>query len=339
VTSPLRIAWVVYGSLDQISGGYIYERLVVEELRRLGDDVTVISLKPGATAPEVSSGDFDVIVGNELCAGELLRLFRRGAPPRRVLLIHHLTAWEQPPGDERLRLLELEKAVIDVADACVATSPMTADRLRAEGVARLVKVAGPGADRLERPASAGQEPSGMRLRLLFLGNLIQRKRVLELCVAFASLPTTNIELVLAGGEIEPEYAKLVRQRVAAGGIADRVRFLGPLSADGVAEQLALCDALVLPSALEGYGMVLSEALWAAVPVIAARVGAAEQLVNETGAGLLFETHDGAALGATLTRFASDQVLRAQLREAAWNAADTLPKWRDTARKLRASLAQ
>jgi len=40
--SPLRVAWVVYGSLDQVSGGYIYDRLVIEHLRMLGDSVTVV---------------------------------------------------------------------------------------------------------------------------------------------------------------------------------------------------------------------------------------------------------------------------------------------------------
>jgi len=335
--SALRIAWIVYGSLDQISGAYIYDRLVVEELRRLGDEVTIISLEPGAAPPELSSRDFDVIVGDEACFRELVPLFRRGASPRRVLLIHHLAAWEQPPGDERARLLELEKAAIDAADACVATSPMTADRLRAEAVTRPLYVAEPGADRLPRPASAGQEPSGVHVRLLFLGNLIRRKRVLELCAAFAGLPTAAAELVLAGGELEPEYAQLVRKLAQEAGVSERVRFLGPLPAEQVAEQLALCDALVLPSALEGYGMVLSEALWASVPVIAARVGAAEQLVNQTGAGLLFEPADQLALGAALSRFVLDSALRAQPRKAACRAEALLPKWRDTAGKLRATL--
>ena len=87
---PLRVAWVVYGSLEQISGGYIYDRLVIEELRRLGDLVTVISLEPGATElPQLSTTDFDVVVGDELCFRELLPLFQRGSTPRRVLLIHH----------------------------------------------------------------------------------------------------------------------------------------------------------------------------------------------------------------------------------------------------------
>ncbi|HVY28704.1 MAG TPA: glycosyltransferase family 4 protein [Polyangiaceae bacterium] len=338
MAEALRIAWVVYGSLEQISGGYIYDRLVVEELRRSGDNVTVISLEPGATqVSPISAADYDVLVGDELCFRELLPLFQHADAPHRVLLIHHLTAWEHPPGAERERLLALEKAVIDAADVCVATSRVTADRLHAEQIALRTLVAEPGADRMERPETAGQEPSGARLRLLFIGNLLRRKRVLELCRAFGSLSTSSVELVLVGAELEPDYASEVRLCVEQHGVRERVRFLGPLSAADVADQLALADTLVLPSALEGYGMVLSEALWASVPVIAARVGAAEQLVGLTGAGLLYEPDDDAALGATLGAFVADARLRWRLRQAAWQAAEMLPRWRDTARALRATL--
>lgn len=337
---PLRVAWIVYGSLEQISGGYIYDRLVVEELRRLGDHVTVVSLEPGATAlPQLTAADFDVVVGDELCFRELLPLFQAGQVPRRVLLIHHLTAWEHPPGEQRVQVLELERAVMASADACVATSHVTADRLYAEQLALRVHVAEPGADRLPRPETAGQEPSGARLRLLFVGNLLRRKRVLELCEAFGNLSTLGVELVLVGAELEPDYVSEVRRCIDRHGVKERVRFLGPLAAEEVAEQLALADALVLPSALEGYGMVLSEALWASVPVIAARVGAAEQLVNRTSAGMLYEPDDDAALGATLTAFVADAELRYRLRRAAWRAAEVLPRWRDTALSLRATLAR
>jgi glycosyltransferase involved in cell wall biosynthesis len=335
----LRIAWVVYGSLDQVSGGYIYDRLVVERLIELGDSVTTLSLRPGQQELPSLEG-FDVVVGDELCFRELLAMFR-DAPPsvKRVLLIHHLTAWEHPPGPERDALLALEKSVIAAADACVATSHVTADRLFAEGIARRVQVAEPGADRLPRPETGGQEPSGALLRLLFVGNILARKRVLELCQAFAGLPAENAELVLVGGELEPDYAARVRDFVRGAGLGRRVRFLGAIAADGVAEQLALADALVLPSALEGYGMVLSEALWAAVPVIAARVGAAERLVSVTAAGLLYEPDDAFALGATLGAFVVDARLRRRLRAKAWDAAETLPRWRDTALSLRSTLAR
>jgi len=335
--APRRIAWIVYGSLEQVSGGYIYDRLVVERLRELGDTVTVISLTPGAAeTPALSANDFDVVVGDELCFRELLPIFQRSAGVQRVLLVHHLTAWELLAGAERDATLALEKAVIDAADACVATSLVTAERLRAEGVTRRVLVAEPGADRLPRSQTGGQEPSGSLLRLLFIGNVLRRKRVLELTQAFSRLPTSHVELVLVGGELEPDYAAEVRAVVTAEGLAGRVRFLGSLPAVDVAEQLALADALVLPSALEGYGMVLSEALWASVPVIAARVGAAEKLVSESGAGLLFEADDAAALAASLSAFVGDAALRLKLRRAAWSAAETLPRWAGTALGLRAT---
>ena len=53
--SALRVAWVIYGSLDQVSGGYIYDRLVVEQLRALGDRVTIVSLEPnGGSLPALA---------------------------------------------------------------------------------------------------------------------------------------------------------------------------------------------------------------------------------------------------------------------------------------------
>jgi glycosyltransferase involved in cell wall biosynthesis len=336
---PLRIAWLVYGSLDQVSGGYIYDRLVIEQLRELGDEVTCLSLVPGAsTRPRLLAARYDVVVGDELCFRELFPLFRDAEPGLwRVLLVHHLSAWELAEGSERSALLALEKLTIDAADVCLATSPVTADRLRGEGFLREIRVAVPGADRLPRPSSAGQEPSGARVRLLFVGNILARKRVLELVEAFARLPSSHAELILVGAELEPAYAERVRAAIAEGGVESRVSWLGSLLEAGVAEQLALADALVLPSALEGYGMVLSEALWAAVPIIAARVGAAEQLVNQTAAGLLFEPDDEAGLPAALAWFVADRALRAKLRRAARASSEALPRWRDTALAVRATL--
>ena len=334
---PQRIAWVIYGALEQVTGGYIYDRLVVEQLRALGDQVTIVSLTPGDPTPDLDVQAYDVVVGDELCFRELSPMFQQLPSLRRVLLIHHLTGWEHPLGAEQSALLALEKAAIDAADACVATSHLTADRLHAEGLARGVRVAEPGADRMPRSTTGGQEPSGLRLRLLFVGNLLRRKRVLELVQAFGGLPTAHAELVLVGAELEPDYAAELRAAIAVAELTPRVRFLGSLPADGVAEQLALADALVLPSALEGYGMVLSEALWASVPVIAARVGAAEKLVSATSAGLLFDPEDHAALAATIGAFIGDPALRLRLRRAAWDAAEVLPRWQDTALALRSAL--
>jgi hypothetical protein len=66
------------------------------------------------------------------------------------------------------------------------------------------------------------------------------------------------------------------------------------------------------------------------------VGAAEKLIGESGAGLLFEAEDAGGLEAALSLFVGDAKLRLKLRRAAWNAAETLPRWRGTALSLRAT---
>ena len=40
----MRIGLIIYGSLDTLTGGYLYDRLLVEHLRRHGDQVDIISL-------------------------------------------------------------------------------------------------------------------------------------------------------------------------------------------------------------------------------------------------------------------------------------------------------
>ncbi|HEY0464473.1 MAG TPA: glycosyltransferase family 4 protein, partial [Polyangiaceae bacterium] len=265
----------------------------------------------------------------------------RAAPAtlRRVLLIHHLTAWEHAPGAEREQLLALEQAAIDAANVCIATSRVTAERLQQERLASAVTVIEPGADRFERPPRPRKEPNDARVRLLFVGNLMPRKRVLELVQAFAELSAEHAELVLVGAELEPDYARALRAVIARAEPSCRVHCLGALSDAGVAEQLSLADALVLPSALEGYGMVLSEALWAAVPILAARVGAAQELVSRSSAGLLYEPDDVGGLSSVLARFVADRTLRAQLQRAAGLSAEQLPRWRDTALAVRATLSK
>ncbi len=334
-----RIAWLVYGSLEQVSGGYIYDRLVVEQLRELGDEVTVLSLVPGQNPALPSARDFDCLVGDELCFRELLPIFR-DAELRlvRVLLIHHLTAWELVPGAERDATLELERAVMQLADARIATSFVTAERLQREGLAHSVHVAEPGADRLAQPM-ARAEPGAAPLRLLFIGNLIPRKQVLELVQAFARLSDDRAELVLVGAEVDAAYAAELRRAARLPEVAGRVYLLGALDSAGVAAELERADALVLPSRLEGYGMVMSEALWAGVPVIAARVGAAMQLVQATGAGLLHDPDSSDGLFENLNNFTVKAGLRVRLRHAARQARAVLPRWAATALSVRDALPQ
>jgi glycosyltransferase involved in cell wall biosynthesis len=330
----VRIAWIVYGPWGQRTGGYLYDEIVVDGLRARGDDVEIVELPPrpsfrgAATLPfRLRRAHADVIVGDELCFREIAPAFALERRAARVLLVHHPAAWESPGPSAAARLVE--RAAMRVADAIVTTSEETAGRMRAEGFANAARVVEPGADRLAPRAHRPFDPE--RVHLLFLGSVVPRKRVLELLDAFEAHAPAGARLSLAGStRRDPSYAARIASRAGV-----RVSMLGEVDDQMAASLLADADALVLPSALEGFGIVLLEALHAGTPAIAARTGAAARILREGRDGLTFE---GASLGPVLARFFTDAALRRALREGAAERAATLPTWASCVERFREALS-
>jgi glycosyltransferase involved in cell wall biosynthesis len=88
-------------------------------------------------------------------------------------------------------------------------------------------------------------------------------------------------------------------------------------------------------------MVVTEALAAGLPVIAAAVGGVPEALGRTAAGvpgLLVPPEDTAALAGALARWLTDADLRERLRRRALCRRRTLPDWQSTGRVLRTVLA-
>jgi glycosyltransferase involved in cell wall biosynthesis len=116
----------------------------------------------------------------------------------------------------------------------------------------------------------------------------------------------------------PERATL--ERVAAdAGLEDRIRFLG--QRDDARDWLAGCDAYVNSSISEGISLTILEAMAAALPVIATRVGGTPEIVDES-CGRLVPARDVAALAAALGELASDADARRRLGEVARRRVET-----------------
>jgi glycosyltransferase involved in cell wall biosynthesis len=340
----LRVCWAAYGDLGQPTGGYVYDRLVVSGLRARGDDVTLADLacEPSRLPAAADGGAFDAVVGDALCVRELGPIFEgtsRGVA--RVLLVHHLTSWEVEHTDDVL-LRAVEARAIAASDRLVVTGDATGARLAAEHPGRAIDVILPGADRLVRLPHAPDDRG--RARLVFIGSLIARKRVPLLLDAIEEASDPRLALTLVGdADRDPEHAAAVRARVEASRVLRAaVRFAGIADEAALSRVLSESDALVLPSSLEGYGMVLTEALHAGVPVFVSRPTAiAAGLVGSPAAVVC---DDAKGLAALLRRFAGDGAMRAALRAAA--EAAVWPRWSDTVRafgealgRARAAVAQ
>jgi glycosyltransferase involved in cell wall biosynthesis len=328
----MRIAWIIYGELAQPTGGYVYDRIVVEGLRAAGDDVRVVD--PRGAWPE--DARFDAIVGDGLCVAELGALFERAGDVARVLLVHHMPSWEiERSARDREALRRLEERALASSHLAIVTGRLTAVRLRAEAPSLRIAVVPPGADRLPRRVVNSARVEATGLRLLCVGSLIARKRIELVLDALERTADPRIRLAVVGDPTrDPTYAEAIAARVRASPrLAGRVAFRGVVDDADLAQEMAASDALVLSSSLEGYGMVLAEALAAGLPVLASRSAAdAAELVEGAGARVF---DDAAGLARLLARLASDPESLAALRDEARSRVAS--RWGDVVASFRAEV--
>lgn len=137
-------------------------------------------------------------------------------------------------------------------------------------------------------------------RILFVGRLETAKGVDDLVQAAALLAPryTALHLVLAGSG---DASSLATQAATAG---VRVTFTGWIDAAERADQLCRAAIFCLPSHAEGLPLALLEAMAAARPIVATRVGAMPEALAP-GAGLLVPPHDPTALAAALATLLDD----------------------------------
>jgi len=153
-----------------------------------------------------------------------------------------------------------------------------------------------------RPEGAVDAPLLARLGrgfLLIAGRMDARERYKghdQLLEALKGVE--DVRLVIAGDGDDRER---LEHKAKALEIGDRVTFTGFLSEATLAELYRRCAAFVMPSRGEGFGLVYLEAMRAGKPVLAARGGAAEEIVIEGKTGFLVDPDDREELRAALAR--------------------------------------
>jgi glycosyltransferase involved in cell wall biosynthesis len=166
----------------------------------------------------------------------------------------------------------------------------------------------------ERAALRSREsiPEGATV-FLFCGKLSPVKRPLDVLEAFARLNDVGgCHLVYAGdgmlrGEVERRSREL--------GLGN-VRVTGFLNQSELPRYYAMADALVLPSGLEPWGLVVNEAMNFGLPLIVSdRVGSAPDLVRRGENGHVFPAGDVPALSEAMRAVAGDGAVRTGMGEA------------------------
>jgi glycosyltransferase involved in cell wall biosynthesis len=158
------------------------------------------------------------------------------------------------------------------------------------------------------------------LRIVCVGRLIERKGQHHLIEAVKRLADEKIhvslELVGAGDARSANEAHVERL-----GLTDRVRFLGYVPRETIAEHYAAAHVFVLPSYNEGMSVALLEAMASRLAVVATPNAGTPELIDPEVNGLVFDWGDVDRLAAHLRRLAQDRTLVRRMGEASRRRAE------------------
>lgn len=339
-------AFAIPGDIDLPTGGYAYDRLVIAECRRAGSEVTHLALPDGFPFPSEAAA---------ACSAELLRALPAGRPllidglafsvlPPAMLrglgrplaaLVHHPLALEAGLSPEQqAQLYASERAALAEASVVIVTSPATARRV-VEGYsvdpAKLV-VAVPGTEPAARSKGGSAPP-----RILAVGTVIPRKAYGVLVAALNELRSRDWTCHIVGAtDRDADETQALRAIIATHGLENRIILQGAMSTPALEREYDAADIFVSASLFEGYGMALTEALAHGLPIVAARGGAVAETLP-ADAAMLVPPGEAGALAHAMRLWLDDPHARRAMADIAWERAQALPRWPDTAAIIAATL--
>ncbi|WP_224815358.1 glycosyltransferase family 4 protein [Hasllibacter sp. MH4015] len=342
-----KAAFAIPGDINTVTGGYIYERRLLEGLRDLGHDVAHIQF--GDSFPDPSDADMKhaaralhaldpsrALILDGLVFGSIDTdaLARVTAPI--VAMVHHPLALETGLSEERAtHLFRVERANLARTAHVLVPSPHTAAILTGQYDVpqRKITIAPPGTDRPLLQNAPSQPPL-----ILSVGILHPRKGHDVLLRALSELRDMNWRAVIVGGPHDRDHAADLARMVRELNLQDRVHLAGRIPQDALDDLFAKASIFALATRYEGYGMVFDEALGWGLPIISCATGAVPDTVPGD-AGLLVAPDAPLDLSRALRKVLGDDAMRNKMASAALKAGQARPPWVETARIASGVLAR
>ena len=346
----MQIDFAIPGDLATLTGGYGYNRRLIDGLRTRGHGVRVLTLPE--CFPKTGAGAI-VAAGDALktaCAPLLVDSLALCALPPEVVvtlprplmaLVHHPLGLESGLSTAlAAHFTNNERAVLAFCDHILVTSVVTATTLVRDfgAMASRISVAEPGTEARTRAQGSARLAAQGPL-LLAAGSVVPRKGHHILVAAMAHLQHMPWALDIIGSLTrDPACASRLQTQIHDSGLGHRITLRGEFAPDALAQAMDHADIFVMPSLYEGFGMVLTEAMAAGLALVSTDGGALATTLP-VGAGLMAKADNITDLADVLARVIGNPELRQQLAQAAWLAGRNLPRWEATVSKVELMLRE
>jgi len=343
------IVFLVPGSLAELTGGYEYDRRMIDGLRALGWRVDIRELDGAFPNPDIrarelarrqlaSIPDRSLAVVDGLAYGAIPEEIERECRRLHFVAVVHL------PLAQAIGLTAAQSAAFEASErrslACASLAIATGKGTCAVLTSRYglaadrVALVEPGTDSAA-PATGSRDPA--HVHLLCVGAVTLGKGHAVLIQALARISDRGWRLRCVGSlRRDPDYVEAVRVAIDASGLSSQVTLVGELDRQQLNAAYDASDVFVLATEFETYGMAAAEAVARGLPVIATRTGALPDFVSDA-AGRLVRPGDIDALAGALRDVIGDAALRDRLRAGALQAARHLPSWDAAARAFGAAI--
>lgn len=341
----MRIGIVIYGSLDRLSGGYLYDRKLVEYLRAQRDTVEIISLPWRNYAAHLTDNfhfrlpkNLDILIQDELNHPSLIAANAGEHSYPVISLVHHLRCSELRPKWQNVFYRWVERKYLRSVDGFVFNSETTqgaVNRLIGNGKEGIV--AFPPTDRFGeaiREEEIIERAKSDELKILFLGNVIYRKGLHTLVEAVEGLKSKVVVDVVGSLTAEPEYAKSMQEKIRRFHLSSFVFLHGLLDNEPLKEKLRNAHVLVVPSSYEGFGIVYLEGMCFGLPAVGTTAGAAREIISDGVDGFLIKPGDVSSLANRLKVLNEKRDVLIRMSLAARERYLRQPKWKETAESIR-----
>jgi glycosyltransferase involved in cell wall biosynthesis len=271
----------------------------------------------------------DISTSSDLFLFNFLTIFTRrllGKEVRVIPIVTHLYAPLAKGGLNKWLKLYEERIFLNCADGIIVISEFTkssVEILMCHSTDMVVAYPGLNVSSIRLSGECAKDKEN--LHLLFVGYITSRKGVDTLIDSFRILVIDygirNLILDLVGDTTrDPSFFREIAHSSETAEIRDKIRIHGRVASDELERLYAMADIFVFPSHWEGFGMVLIEAMYNRLPIVATNAGAIPFLVKDGENGILVPVSDSEKLAKSIKKLIESPELRRSFGESNYQLA-------------------